>query len=94
MLIHSDFIHNYKKKIFFSNKIIFWGGKNVILKELNPYVDREQTGLGPWRQCKGERAERGGGEGREGDDANVQSRKDCSFSCLTLHSNPILQWVF
>lgn len=61
MLIHSDFIHNYKKKIFFSNKIIFWGGKNVILKELNPYVDREQTGLGPWRQCKGERAERGGG---------------------------------
>lgn len=94
MLIHGDFIHNYKKS--FSKTKLFSGGKkkSVILKELGPYLDREQTGLGPWLQCKGERAETGGGEGTEGDDANEQSRKDCSFSCLTLYSNPILQWVF
>lgn len=49
------------KKSFSKIKLFSGGGGNVILKELNPYVDREQTGLGPWRQCKGERAERGGG---------------------------------
>lgn len=81
-------------KNLFLKQNYFLGEKSVILKELSPYLDREQTGLGPWLQCKGKRAETGGGEGTEGDDANEQSRKDCSFSCLTLYSNPILQWVF
>lgn len=71
------------------------GTEIVILKE-RAHTDWEQAGLGPLGQCKGE--EDGERTGENGGDDDLPSREVCtclpwSFPCLTLYSNPIVQWV-